>query len=246
MNFDKDFEDGYAHTSFGSLYFRRHWNDGPSILLLHGLGADVNTWRRLVEHLPENFDVYMVDILGHGRSDKPHIDYTIRTQVDAIAELAGIIGLRDFFLMGHSYGGWISAYYASENPVKGLILEDSAGLSEYFDYIKENLDVEQYKKSMLGEILKMNGNKEYVMSNIIEVDFGPEKLDRAKLSSISMPTKIFWGSEDKIIPVEYGRLFNRYIVGSTIDIIEGAGHQPHYTNPERTAELIRKFVLEHY
>ena len=242
MDFDSDFEDGYAHTSYGSIYFKRHWNDGPSLVMLHGLGADVNTWRRVVQFMPESIDLYLVDLLGHGRSDKPRIDYTIRTQVDALNELAGIVGVHNFFLLGHSYGGWIAAYYAMENAVRGLILEDAAGLKEYFDYIRNNFDLDAYKRSMAREVLKMNGNEEHVVSSILDVDFGPEQLTKEGLSSISSPTVVMWGAEDSVVPVEYGRLLNRYITGSRLIVVDGAGHEPHYTIPEEAARKILDFI----
>lgn len=244
MDFDRDFEDGYAHTSYGSIYFKRHWNEGPPLVMLHGLGADVNTWRRVVQFLPDSIDLYLVDLLGHGKSDKPRIDYTVRSQVDALNELVGIVGIRDFFLLGHSYGGWIAAYYAMENALRGLILEDAAGLKEYFDYIRSNFDLNEYKKSMAREVLKMNGNKEYVVSSILDVDFGPEQLTKTGLSSISAPTVVMWGAEDRVVPIEYGRLLNRYIAGSRLIVMEGAGHEPHYTTPENTAGKILDFIKD--
>src|SRR5688500_8609467 len=44
---------------------------GKPILLIHGLGANTYTWRKLVSDLARTHRVIAVDLKGFGRSDKP-------------------------------------------------------------------------------------------------------------------------------------------------------------------------------
>lgn len=56
------------------------------------------------------------------------------------------------------------------------------------------------------------------------------------------PTLLVWGGRDPLIPVQHARAAHRRIPGSRLEIFPGAGHFPHLDEPERFAELLRKFV----
>ena len=58
---------------------------GPPLILLHGLGASLITWRDNLEALSKNFRVYALDLPGHGDSDKPlDFDYSIKNICELI------------------------------------------------------------------------------------------------------------------------------------------------------------------
>lgn len=48
----------------------------PTVVLLHGLGGSTETWRRVVPSLSTSRRVVALDLLGHGRSDKPRCGYS--------------------------------------------------------------------------------------------------------------------------------------------------------------------------
>lgn len=101
-------------------------DNGPPVLLLHGQGADWQSYARVLPDLARNFHVHAVDIAGHGRSARTPGRY----RIDAIS--GEIIDLIDRFiggpvlLSGHSSGGLIAARIAASTPdrVRGLLLED--------------------------------------------------------------------------------------------------------------------------
>jgi len=70
--------------------------------------------------------------------------------------------------------------------------------------------------------------------------------DLAKLSrefpAIKIPTGIFWGEFDEIVPVTVGKQLHEAIQGSTLQIINACGHIPHEECPETTVPLIVDFV----
>ncbi len=242
MDYEKDFEDGFEYTSLGALHFMYHPGQGKKIIFLHGLGASTRAWTRLVQYLPESLDISLIDLLGHGESDKPHMEYTISSQFQALREFMALRNNGDSFIFGHSYGGWIAAYYASQPyTCKGIMLEGSAGLKENFDAITQT-GREEFKESMMKSLLATNGNKDYVFNSIIDSDFKEDQLTNEVLSKIKVPTKIIWGSDDNVVSRSYATIFNESIKGSTISIIDGAGHNPHYTNPEEVAKVILEFI----
>jgi pimeloyl-ACP methyl ester carboxylesterase len=68
-----------------------------------------------------------------------------------------------------------------------------------------------------------------------------KKLDYKKLSTITCPTLIIWGEKDSLIPVTNAYLFEKYIKGSKLIVLQDVGHAPNEEVPEIVAELILNF-----
>ena len=64
--------------------------DAPALLLLHapGLAASSYEFRRVFGPLAQDFRVYLPDLLGYGRSERPSIRYTADTYVDLWSDFA--------------------------------------------------------------------------------------------------------------------------------------------------------------
>ncbi|MEO0932322.1 MAG: alpha/beta fold hydrolase [Cyanobacteria bacterium J06641_2] len=101
----------------------------PPVLLVHGFGASTDHWRKNIAELLNDFEVYAIDLLGFGRSQKPKIQYggdLWRDQLnDFIAEVIG----EKAVLVGNSLGGYASLCVAAQCPdsAAGLVLLNSAG-----------------------------------------------------------------------------------------------------------------------
>ena len=55
-----------------------------------------------------------------------------------------------------------------------------------------------------------------------------------QLKSLTVPTLIIWGREDRFIPLEVGEWFNKAIPGSRITVLDGIGHIPMEEAPDRS------------
>ena len=243
MDYYKDFEDKFSYTSQGAIHFKHHQGTKQKLIFLHGLGSTTLEWERLAKYLPDDLDVHLLDLLGHGESDAPDIDYTVSVQFQALREFISLQNNGDSFLFGHSYGGWVAAYYATQPyTCKGLILEDAVGLQENFDDMASDGSMEEKKEELLKEALGMNNNKEYVMKSIIYSNFEEDRLTSDMLSNIKVPTLILWGAQDTLIDPKYANVFQSKIKGSTVKIIENADHEPHYDQPEIVRDAILSFI----
>ncbi|MGC8587054.1 MAG: alpha/beta fold hydrolase [Candidatus Micrarchaeia archaeon] len=243
MDYNEDFENGYTATRNGNIYYMHHPGTSESILFLHGLGASTMVWQRLVKFIDEKFDVYLIDLLGHGNSDAPRIDYTVDALCDSVYDVINNFGIAAPYIFGHSYGGLVAAQTEYKYRLtKGLILEDAAGLEENFGRIEKNDKQERYKETVLKEAMKLNSNKDYVLRSILDSYFGSAKLTGDLLGEISKPTLLIWGSDDRIISIDYANTLSKLIKNSTLHIVKGAGHDPHFTHPEEVASELEAFI----
>ncbi|HEY1142621.1 MAG TPA: alpha/beta hydrolase [Sphingomicrobium sp.] len=84
--------------------------DAPPVVLLHGFPESHRTWREIAPRLEDGFRLIMPDQRGFAGSDLPQDveDYATDKLIDDIFALADTLGLDEFALVGHDWGGAIS------------------------------------------------------------------------------------------------------------------------------------------
>lgn len=82
----------------------------PAVILLHGFPESHRTWREVAPRLEDRFFLVMPDQRGFAGSDLPQEvdDYRTDTLIDDIFALADAVGLEQFALVGHDWGGAIA------------------------------------------------------------------------------------------------------------------------------------------
>jgi abhydrolase domain-containing protein 5 len=116
---------------------------GPALVMLHGHGGGVGVWSHVLDALAQHFRVYAVEWLGWGRSERPVFTGATPEEardwwIHSLEDWRRAMGLTDFFLLGHSLGGWISAEYALAygQHLRHLLLVNPAGLTDYSELAK--------------------------------------------------------------------------------------------------------------
>ena len=106
--------------------------DGHPLLLLHGFGEFLETWDLNFYFLSEHCRVYVMELPGHGLSDKPYLDYNISFFTDFVIDFMDTFGIDHADIIGHSFGGAIAVSVAASFPEKvdKLVLESCFGLSD--------------------------------------------------------------------------------------------------------------------
>jgi len=61
--------------------------------------------------------------------------------------------------------------------------------------------------------------------------------------NIHSPTLILWGEEDRLVPVEAGRLYAHAIKGSHLIVYPATGHLPQEEVPEKSTADVRNFLF---
>ena len=81
-----------------------------AVLLLHGFPESHRTWREVAPRLADSFYLVMPDQRGFAGSDRPPDVAAYKTDilVDDIFALADALGISQFSLVGHDWGGAIS------------------------------------------------------------------------------------------------------------------------------------------
>ncbi|MBD2097241.1 alpha/beta fold hydrolase [Trichocoleus sp. FACHB-591] len=113
----------------------RYWSlgrEGPTVILLHGIGSSVETWTLNLEALAQQHRVYAIDLVGSGRSSKPDTSYSLANLVAFVKTLMDVLGIDRASFVGNSMGGGIALQFALTHPqqVERLVLVNSLGLGQ--------------------------------------------------------------------------------------------------------------------
>jgi pimeloyl-ACP methyl ester carboxylesterase len=132
----------------------RYWQlgtKGTPIVLIHGISCSVLEWEHVIDEFSEQHQVFALDLLGHGLTDKP-LDATYDIEVLSKFTMAFLdaVGLKTASLVGNSLGGRIAIECAAVAPhrVTAVVLSAPAAVSNptLFDFRLASIP-------FLGEIL---------------------------------------------------------------------------------------------
>ena len=144
----------------------RELGDGPAVLLLHpGPGLDGTVFLPGVEQLARSHRVLLADLPGNGHSpDGDRGEWSLAGYARAVERLAQELELRDWTLLGHSFGGFVALQHlvdfpgsaarliasctdASETPPPGAPEDPLAGLT---DEQRERIDEGEAREQVAG------------------------------------------------------------------------------------------------
>ena len=245
-------------TVFGQKIHYVEAGSGPTVILLHGLGGSARAWQPNIGPLAEKFHVIAVDQIGFGKSDKPFVNYRIRTYVDFLDQFCKQLKIERATLVGSSMGGWIAATFTAAFPdrVDKLVLVDAAGYapSKGLDpraLYGLNPSTREGMKALTAKVFynkffqtdvaidasiaaRLAAGDGYTINSISESIIRGEDFLDDTVKTIKRPTLIIWGRQDGLVPVSDGERFNRDIAGSKLVVFEECGHVPGF---EKAAEF---------
>lgn len=250
-------------TSVGMLHtlVRERRSGHGSVVLVHGLGTSSNTWIRTVSKIADHRRIVAVDLPGFGFSSVHREEgfAAFREHQIALSEVLAGCEEGPLTLVGHSFGGWLCAWFACTNPgrVQHLVLINSAGI--YFQGIEslqkmfmvESVDDTRrllntmwyrfpwYLRPLSGAIyqeLKRRHVNELVAS--IEAD----DLLVEGLSHLSMPVSLIWGRNDGIVPLGVVDTLMRLVPRAQVFFIEKCGHVPQLEKPNQFAAQLNRVL----
>ena len=100
------------------------FGEGEPLLLLHGLGQSLYTWRKLFWMLEKNFEVYAIDMPGHGCSEKAAMAYAVEDFSLSIETFMMKLGIESAHIVAFGEAATYAMDLAEQSPdkVRSLIL----------------------------------------------------------------------------------------------------------------------------
>ena len=239
--------------------------DGAPVLLVHGFGADLNTWMFTQPALAARRRTVALDLPGHGGSAKEVGAGDVDSLTDAVEGALGALGVEQVHFVGHSMGGAVAASLALRRPERAasLTMIASAGLGpeintsfiDGFVRMARRRDTTEVlgllvddpalvSRSMVEDVLRYKrlDGVTAALAKIAEAWFagGRQSLDlTGRIGALTMPVQLIWGRNDRIIPVAHAAALTARL---PVHIVEAAGHLPHMEKAGEINRLIGQFI----
>jgi pimeloyl-ACP methyl ester carboxylesterase len=244
--------------------------DGPPLLLIMGMsGTSLHWGEPFLQLLRKDFDVIAYDHRGVGASTPLGGSVTIRQMADDAAGMLAALELDDAHVVGISMGGMIAQELALNHPqrVRTLTLgctycggegsalaseEDLSGLVEAMGSGDRERALRAGWEINVSPTLAADDDtfatfREIAMRRAVAVAVIMQQMQACaahdtneRLAQVAAPTLVIHGTEDRLLPVQNGRLIASRIPGARLEIFDGVGHLFFWERPERAAELVRE------
>ncbi|MBZ5535096.1 MAG: alpha/beta hydrolase [Acidobacteriia bacterium] len=252
------------------IYYEEH-GEGQPLLLIQGLSYATPMWYWQVAGLMDSFRVITFDNRGSGQSAKPDIPYSMKMFADDAVSLLDALKISQVSVLGISMGGIIAQEVALSYPgrVTHLILcstlfggstasqpdtETLAYLAEYQESVSDELSRLEIaygtapgfgerhpdRVAALVEFKRQSRPPRFAYFRQLMSAMG--YVSETRLPSLSIPTLIIAGSEDRIIPPDNSRRLHQIIPNSKIKVFDNAGHHVHIEYPEEFNQAVIEFL----
>jgi 3-oxoadipate enol-lactonase len=245
------------------------FGEGAPVVLLHALSMNRYAWVHQVFALARTHRVLVVDLRGHGLSDRPAGGYSIPEMALDVRAVLDDASVEQVSVVGNSAGGMIAVQLALDAPerVERMVLVSCAtGLSPLvppavlqayearfeaaFDAMTRGATSARTKRerpevaSFLADVWRARGNFSPLVFQSCVRDpggvFGWDVTER--LREIERPALVFAGQEDQAVPLDAVRALAEGLPRATLRIVPEVGHYYPMERPGDFNDELRAFL----
>lgn len=245
---------------------------GRPVVLLHGVWMSSRFFvNQVAEGALPGCRVITVDFRGHGASEHVDSGHTVANYAADVRALLELLDARDAVLVGWSMGAFVAWEYLTtydDDLVTGLVVVDESA-SDFswpgweFGVIDmptlagmaDTLQLDQ--RALAAEFVpEMFADSEATQQDwmVDELCLVPPTIAtsilvsqtlvdyRERITSITVPTLLCFGGNEKLVKVAAGEHLASKIAGSTLVVFEDSCHCPFFEEPERFNAVVAEFA----
>ena len=251
------------------MYYEVH-GEGQPLLLISGLGNDLNGWDFQVPEFARRHRVITFDNRGSGRTDAPDRPYSIRMMAEDTVGLMDALSIEKAHVLGVSMGGYIAQEVAIRYPgrVESLILvTTSVG-----PYLLKISVLQAWAREALRDMRPLTffqimlpfmfNDSSFESPGVLEMAVGtiaghsstpPDVLARHmiacvehdardRIRQITAPTLVIAGKEDVFVPFSLSEELAASIPNAKLRVLDGGGHGFNASMADKFNRVVLEFL----
>lgn len=229
----------------GSTIYYEVYGEGNPLFLLHGFTRTSQEWYPFVADYADDFQVYLVDLKGHGKSGPFTETISLRSVAQEIDDLVNYLELESIDAIGYSYGAETLFQLALINQglIKSMISIGSCGSwnAEDFPNLVNYLSYKNIKN--LPWMAEQHSSDQQIRSILNEIQNYDVSLSNEELKSIQTKTFFVLGDRDDFTSYECVLNAVNHIPDAYLWIIPNTGHSAHTgKNKDEFVKLSKQFL----
>jgi len=249
------------------LQARIDGREGPWVVLIHALGANLTLWDDTARHLSDRYRVLRFDLRGHGGSDAPVGAYTMTRLADDAVALMDALDIGQAHVCGVSVGGMVAQTLGVRHADRLLSLT----LVDTIDHTPMEAHPMWANRIGQAEAHGMAGMAPSTMERWLTQPFHaqhPDQVERINrmllatpvqgyvgvaqaivafdladaIGRIHCPTLVVTGDKDEGAPVSMAQSIAQKIHGAKLEVLPDAAHLSFIEQPERFHAIFDAFL----
>lgn len=252
-------------TNDGTILNYKTMGEGYAIVLIHTAFDNYTVFHNIVDELSEHNQVVLLDLRGHGYSDKPNniqfIDYA-----SDVKELLDYLYIDKCAVIGHEMGASVAAEFSATNPqyvssltmINPTMIEDSTPEERIYRRYSETIrtwDNEKQHKFLadkmyydtkkvhkyLKHVENTNGIATSKEMDSIKASFKCNNI-RQYLGKVTSPTQIIVGQQGERTTIVEAKEVADYITDSEFEVFQSSGLYPFVEQKAEFLSSVKKFI----
>ena len=213
----------------GKEIYYEVYGQGTPLFFLHGYSLSSKSWQPYVADFCKEYQVYLIDLTGHGKSSAFKEDLSIKAVAEDLNALIKHLQIQKMQAVGFSFGGDVLFQLALLNPslIESMITIGALGTWSVKDFpqysksfIFENVDNFSWMRASHASDAQIRGIFNQFKNYII-------KVSNAELKSIKPEVLIMLGDDDIGISLEEVARAKKYLPNSDLWILPNVAHGAH-------------------
>lgn len=229
-----------------------------TVLLLHGWGDNLHTFKELQKFLSSGYNVISLDLPGFGSSQAPQEVWDLDMYADFVSSFLHKIDRTTYAVIAHSNGAALAIRALATKKISSqkLVVLGASGIRNrqkgrrfVIKVIAKSGKVATFwlpktQKQKLRKFLYGAAGSDMLVAPHLQETFKKTvrqdvQQDAAKLQ---LPVLLIYGEDDKATPPLYGQIYHELISNSTLEIISRASHFVHQDKPQLVHDMIGDFL----
>jgi pimeloyl-ACP methyl ester carboxylesterase len=211
-----------------NIYFEIY-GEGNPLFLLHGYTLSSKSWLPYVKDFDKEYEVYLIDLTGHGKSEAFKEDLSIKSVAEDLNSLVQYLKLDKIKAIGFSFGGDVLFQLALINPylIESMITIGAVGSWTVHDF-------PEYKKAFTFEnrdnfpwLLKDHGTNKKIKALMDQFINYTVKVTNEELQTIKPEVLIIIGDDDEGMNLEEIVRVKKNLPKSDLWILPNVTHGAH-------------------
>lgn len=124
---------------------------GHPMILIHGMSCSAEVWSEVTAHYQKDYEIHLVTLKGFGNPESVESEHFLKEVRDELMNYVKVKKLKNTILMGHSMGGFLSLWAASEEPELFAKVISVDGIP-YFPVIQMPTITPEYASSIVEQM----------------------------------------------------------------------------------------------
>jgi pimeloyl-ACP methyl ester carboxylesterase len=249
---DALFTEGYIDADGFRIRYQEA-GTGKPLVSLHGAGG----LRLSRSHalLAEQYRVIVFEMPGFGQSPTNEWSQSMPELARTMAQAVTNLGLERFNLMGNSFGGTLALWLAVQQPerIEALVLVAPAAIRPEGEILPQALSSEERLARLYAHperqapVPPLDPAIIAKQQALVRRVIGPARDEalESRMPGLQVPVLVLFGTKDRMIPPEMGRLYCEKLPNCHLILVYDAGHAVDAARPEAFVSVVSDFLQHH-